>query len=64
VGADLAGDEVARHDAAGPAVDDDQVEHLVPRELLDGAGRHLPLQRLVRAVEQLLAGLPAGVEGA
>src|SRR3712207_1102960 len=63
VGADLAGDEVARHDAAGPAVGDDQVEHLVPRELLDGAGRHLPLQRLVGAVEQLLTRLAAGVEG-
>ena len=30
VGLDLAGDHVAHDDAAGPAVDDDQLEHLVP----------------------------------
>ena len=30
VGLDLAGDHVADDDAAGPAVDDDQLEHLVP----------------------------------
>ena len=33
-------------------------------ELLDGAGRHLALQGLVGADEQLLARLAAGVEGA
>ena len=49
---------------AGPAVDDDQVEHLVPGVHLDVAGRDLAFQRLVRAEQQLLAGLAAGVERA
>ena len=64
VGGDLAGDQVAHDDAAGPAVDDDQVEHLVPGVHLDVAGRDLPFQRLVRAEQQLLTGLAAGVERA
>ena len=64
VRADLAGDQVAGHDAAGAAVDDDQVEHLGARVLLDVAGRDLALERLVGAEQQLLAGLAAGVEGA
>ena len=64
VGLDLAGDHVAGDDAAGPAVDDDELDHLVAPELLDGAGRHLALQGLVGADEQLLARLAAGVEGA
>ena len=45
-------------------VDDDELEHLVPAELLDRAGGDLALQRLVGADEQLLAGLAARVEGA
>ena len=64
MGLDLAGDEVAGDDAAGLAVDDDELEHLVPGELLDRAGGDLALERLVGADEQLLAGLAAGVEGA
>ncbi len=59
-----AGLQVAHHDAAGPAVDHDQVEHLVPGVHGDGAGADLPLQRLVRAEQQLLTRLAAGVEGA
>ena len=61
---DLAGDEVAGDDAAGPPVDDDQVEHLGARVHLDVAGGDLPGQRLVGAEQQLLARLAAGVEGA
>ncbi len=64
VGLDLAGDQVAGDDAARLAVDDDQLEHLVPGELLDGAGGDLALHGLVGADQQLLAGLAAGVERA
>ena len=45
-------------------VDDDQLEHLVPGERLDRAGRDLALEGLVGADQQLLAGLAAGVERA
>ena len=62
--ATLTGDQVADHDAAGPAVHDDQLEHLVPGVHRDVAERDLPLQRLVRAEQQLLPGLAAGVERA
>ncbi len=64
VGADGAGDQVARDDAAGLAVDDDQVEHLGAGIHGDGAGVDLAFKRLVGAEQQLLAGLAAGVEGA
>src|SRR5690606_2594058 len=64
VGLDLAGDHVPGDDAPGAAVDEDDLQHLVPGVHLHGAGRDLPLQRLVGADEQLLAGLAAGVEGA
>ena len=61
---DLPGDQVAGHDAAGAAVDDHQVEHLGAREHRDLAELDLAHERLVGADEELLAGLPAGVEGA
>ena len=48
----------------GPPVDDDQLDHLVAGVAPDGAGGDLPLQRLVGADQQLLAGLAAGVERA
>ena len=64
VGLDRAGDHVAGDDPAGLAVDQDQLEHLVAGVLRDRAGRDLALHRLVGADQQLLAGLPAGVEGA
>jgi hypothetical protein len=51
---DLAGDQVADDDAAGLAVHDDQLEHLVPGVHLDVAEPDLPLHRLVRAEQQLL----------
>ena len=60
---DLPRDHVPDHDPAGLAVDHDQLEHLVPGVHLDGAGRDLPLQRLVGTDQQLLPGLAAGVEG-
>jgi hypothetical protein len=61
---DGAGDQVAGDDAAGLAVDDDEVEHLRARVHGDGAGMDLAFERLVGAEQQLLAGLAAGVEGA
>ena len=64
VGLELAGDHVAHDDAAGAAVDDDQLDHLVAGVGLHGAGGDLALERLVGADQQLLAGLAAGVEGA
>ena len=64
VGLDLPGDHVAGDDAAGTAVDDDELDHLVATELLNRAGVHLTLKGLVGADEELLAGLSAGVEGA
>ena len=64
VGGDLAAHEVAHDDAASPAVDDDEIEHLGARVHLHGPGVDLARQRLVRAEQQLLTGLAAGVEGA
>nr|BFE75348.1 hypothetical protein GCM10020092_086490 [Actinoplanes digitatis] len=61
---DLAGDQVADDNAAGLAVDDDQLQHLVPGEHLDVAEPDLALHRLVRAEQQLLARLAPGVERA
>jgi hypothetical protein len=59
---DLAGDHVADDDAAGLAVDHDELEHLVAGVHLDRAGGDLALQGLVGADQELLAGLAAGVE--
>jgi hypothetical protein len=64
VGVHPAGDQVPGDDAARPAVDHDQVEHLGARVHLDVARRDLAGERLVGAQQQLLAGLAAGVEGA
>ena len=64
VGLELAGDQVAHDDAAGAAVDDDQLDHLVAGVGLHRAGGDLALEGLVGADQQLLAGLAAGVEGA
>jgi hypothetical protein len=62
VGLDLAGHEVAGDDASRAPLLDDELEHLVPREHLHGAGRDLPLERLVGADEELLARLAPRVE--
>src|SRR5690606_27698490 len=63
----LPGHEVTGDDAARPlavrAIADDELEHLVTREHLDGAGRDLALQGLVRADEELLTGLATRIEG-
>ena len=64
VGLDLTGHHVPDDHAAGLAVGHDQLEHLVPGVHLHRAGGDLPLQGLVGADQQLLAGLAAGVEGA
>lgn len=63
VAVDLAGDQVPGDDAAGHAVDGDQVQHLGAGVHLDVAGGDLPRERLVGAEQELLSGLAAGVEG-
>ena len=55
-------DEVAGDDADGAAVLEHDVEHLGARVQLDVAEVHLALERLVRAEQELLAGLAPGVE--
>ena len=52
---DLAGDQIAGHDAARTSVDHDQVEHLGARIHGDAAGFHLALQGLIGAQQKLLA---------
>ena len=64
VGLDLAADHVADDDAFGVAVNEDDIEHLGPREHFHAALVNLFLQRLVAADEELLPGLAAGVESA
>lgn len=64
LGRDLTGDQVADHDAAGPPVDDDELQHLVAGVHLHVAEADLPLQGLVRAEQQLLTRLAPRVEGA
>ena len=61
---DLPGDHVARHDAARPPVDEDQVQHLVAGEHLHLAEPDLPLERLIGPQQELLAGLAPRVERA
>ena len=61
---ELAADEVADDDAAGRAVDYDQVQHFVPRVHPDLAAADVPREGLVGTEQQLLARLAAGVEGA
>ncbi len=63
MGFDRAGDQIARDDAAGAAVDHDQVEHFGAREHFDASGIDLAFEGLIRAEQKLLAGLAAGVEG-
>ena len=62
VALELAGDQVARHDAARLPVGNDEVEHLAAGEQRDVAGVDLPQHRLIGAEQQLLARLAAGVE--
>ena len=61
---DLAGEQIARHDAARVPVHHDQLEHLLEGVHLHLLERRLPFQRLIGAKQQLLPGLAAGVEGA
>ena len=64
VSIDLAGDEIARDDAARSPVDDDEIEHFGAGKHGDGARLDLALERLVSAEKKLLAGLAARVERA
>src|SRR4051794_32736893 len=61
---DLARHEVAHHNAFGLAVDHDHVEHFRSREHLHGAQADLAAEGLIRAEQQLLPGLAAGVKRA
>jgi len=61
---DLAGHEIAHHDAARAAVGDNQVQHLGACVHLHAPAVDLLRQRRVRAEQQLLAGLAAAVERA
>ena len=61
---DSPGYQIARHDAARAAVDHHQIQHLGAREHGDASLMHLPLQRLIRAQQQLLPGLPARIKRA
>ncbi len=61
---DGAGDEVPGHDADRPAILDHEVEHLAADVELDRSPFDLAHQGLIGAEQQLLAGLPPGVEGA
>src|SRR5207342_829297 len=55
---------IAGDDAGGAAVLEHDVEQLHARMELDRAEVHLPLEGLVRAEQELLAGLAPGVERA
>ena len=61
---DFAGDQIARDDSLGVAIDQDEVEHLGLRKHLHGAGGDLAAERLISAEQELLAGLAAGVKSA
>ena len=58
------GEQVAADDAPGHPIHRDQLEHVPAGEELHLAGGHLAHQGLVGPIEQLLAGLTAGVKGA
>ena len=61
---DLAGHQIAHDDAARFAVDDHQIQHLTPWEQGHPAEIDLPQKRAVRAQQQLLTGLTAGIKRA
>ncbi len=63
VALELPVDQVADDDAAGLAVDVDQIEHLATGKELHRTGIDLPHQRRIGTEQELLAGLTAGVEG-
>ena len=60
---DLAGQQVADHDAGGYSVRHYDVEHLGAIVQFNGAGLDLAGQRLIRPEQELLAGLAPGIEG-
>jgi hypothetical protein len=55
-------DEVAGDNAPRDAVDHHEIEHLAAGHLLDLASRNLPQHGAVRAQQQLLPGLAAGIK--
>jgi len=63
VGLQLSGHQVPDHDASGPSVHHDQIQHLASSQHGDRPCGHLTHQRAVGPQQQLLAGLPPSVEG-
>ena len=59
---DFSGDETARNDALGVAIDQNEVEHLRLRKHSHRAGRDLPAERLIATEQQLLPSLSARVK--
>jgi hypothetical protein len=59
---DLSRDQVARDNPAGAAVDDQEVQHLRVWMHFHRAASDLPLERLIRAQQQLLASLAARIK--
>ena len=60
---DRAGDEVARDDAPSHSIYHDEIQHLGAREHHHAAAGDLAFERLIRAEQELLSGLPARVKG-
>src|ERR1700730_14363951 len=61
---DLTGNEIARDNSLGVAVDNHQIEHLGLWKHLHGAGGDLPAKGLVTAEQKLLTGLATRVKRA
>ena len=60
---ELTGHEIARNDSTRPAVNDDHVDHLPPRQHFDLSGVDHLLERLIGSEQKLLTGLPTCIEG-
>jgi hypothetical protein len=64
VRSDFPRDQIPHHDAFGMAIDEHEIEHFRAREHFDFAEADLAAKGLIRAEEQLLSGLTAGVKRA
>src|SRR4029077_11017857 len=53
---------ITRDNSARLAIDHDQVKKFMPREKLHRTSFHLAHERLVGAKQELLSGLPSGIE--
>ena len=64
VRSNFAAHQVARDDALGVAIDNDQIEHFDAWKHLHGAEANLAAKRLISAQQELLTGLAAGIKRA